>query len=91
MEAQDKCVSLSQEAYKKTLLKFHPWVVQKAALLAMHMLPTKEGLIAKICDVDDEEAIKKGTETLEKAVTAMKKVYDVTQDLYKEKDLLALP
>ena len=57
----------------------------------MHMLPTKEGLIAKICDVDDEEAIKKGTETLEKAVTAMKKVYDVTQELYKEKDLLALP
>jgi len=91
LEAQDKCVSLSQEAYKKTLLKFHPWVVQKAALLAMHMLPTKEGLIAKICDVDDEEAIKKGTETLEKAVTAMKKVYDVTQELYKEKDLLALP
>ena len=38
----EKLVSVSQEAYKKTLQKFHPWVVQKAALLAMHMLPTKQ-------------------------------------------------
>merc|ERR1712001_809297 len=34
----DKCSTLSQEAYKKTLIKHHPWVVQKAALLAMNLL-----------------------------------------------------
>jgi len=91
LDDKDKCCSLSQEAYKKTLMKFHPWVVQKAALLAMHMLPTREGLIAIICEPTDEEAIKKSAETLEKAVLAMKKVYDVTQEVYKEKELLALP
>jgi hypothetical protein len=41
IEVSEKCCGISQEAYKKTLMKFHPWVVQKAALLAMHMLPTK--------------------------------------------------
>jgi len=91
LDDKDKCCSLSQEAYKKTLMRFHPWVVQKAALLAMHMLPTREGLIAIICEPTDEEAIKKSAETLEKAVLAMKKVYDVTQEVYKEKELLALP
>jgi len=91
LEAQEKCCPLSQEAYKKTLMKYHPWVVQKAATLAMHMLPTKEGLIEKICDFNDEEAIKNAAATLEKAVDAMKKVYDVTQELYGEKDLLGLP
>ena len=29
LEAQEKCCPLSQEAYKKTLMKYHPWVVQK--------------------------------------------------------------
>jgi hypothetical protein len=42
LELSEKLVSVSQESYKKTLQKFHPWVVQKAALLAMHMLPTKQ-------------------------------------------------
>ena len=57
----------------------------------MYLLPTKEGLIQKICDHTDEEAIKEATETLRRAVLAMAKVYEVTQALYKEKELLDLP
>lgn len=91
LESNDKCCPLSQEAYKGTLMKFHPWVVQKAALMAMHMLPTKEGLIQKIVDQEDQEAVDKAAETLKEAVTAMQKVYELTQDLYQEKDLLNLP
>jgi hypothetical protein len=91
LDANDKCCQMSQEAYKKTLMKFHPWVVQKAALMAMNLLPTKNGLIQKLCDPDDEEAIKKATITLKDSVEAMNKVYEVTQELYKEKDLLNLP
>jgi hypothetical protein len=34
-------------AYEKTLAVHHPWVVQKAAKLAMNLLPTKNGLILK--------------------------------------------
>ena len=91
LENEEKCCGMSQEAYKKTLMKFHPWVVQKAALMAMHMLPTKEGLIQKICDDPNEDKIKEVTETLNAAVQAMQKVYDITQELYKEKELLNLP
>ena len=91
LENEEKCCGMSQEAYKKTLIKFHPWVVQKAALMAMHMLPTKEGLIQKICDDPNEDKIKEVTETLNAAVQAMQKVYDITQELYKEKELLNLP
>jgi len=91
LDSNDKCCQMSQEAYKKTLMKFHPWVVQKAATMAMNLLPTKNGLIQKLCDPDDEEAIKKASETLLECVTAMQKVYDITQELYKEKDLLNLP
>ena len=91
LETNDKCCPMSQEAYKKTLIKYHPWVVQKAAMMAMHMLPTKEGLIKKIGDIQDEETLTKATETLNGAVNAMKKVHEVTQELYSEKDLLNLP
>ena len=31
LQAEDKCCPLSQEAYSKTLMKFHPWVVQKVS------------------------------------------------------------
>ena len=54
------------------------------------MLPTKEGLINKLCD-NDEEEYKKAVEVLPKAVDAMNKVYEVTQELYKDKKLLDLP
>lgn len=58
--------------------------------MAMNMLPTKEGLINKLCDNNEEEYIK-ATEILPKAVEAMNKVYEITQQLYKEHKLLELP
>ncbi len=92
LEMTEKCCGISQEAYKKTLIKFHPWIVQKAALMAMHMLPTKEGLIHKICeDAHNEEEYNAAASTLEAAVKAMKAVYDKTEEEYKKKDLLSLP
>ena len=54
---EDKCCPVSQEAYKATLMKFHPWILQKVALAAMNLLPTKEGLIQKICHGDEVSKI----------------------------------
>ena len=90
LEADDKCCGISQTAYKGTLQKFHPWVVQKAATLAMNLLPTKAGLIEKICG-DDEEKIKAAHEALPKAVKAMQTVYEKTDEVYLEFELLNLP
>ncbi len=90
MESEDKCCPVSQEAYRGTLMKFHPWVVQKAALVAMHMLPTREGLIQKICQ-NDEEKFQRALQTLPKTVEAMDRVYEKTNEVYAKHGLLDLP
>jgi len=86
----DKLCGPSQEAYKNTLQKHHAWIVQKAALLAMKMLPTKQGLLSKIAAESEPEQIK-AKETLSSAVAAMKDVYKRTDKIFEEKDLLNLP
>jgi len=87
----DRCSIVSRTAYENTLMKYHPWVVQKAAKLAMGLLPTKKGLIDKLVPSGDPAEIKKASEDLPKAVEAMKKVYNATQLFYKEKNLLDIP
>ena len=91
LDANDKCCQTSKEAYKKTLMKNHPWVIQKATLMAMNTLPTKVVLIQKFCQSEDKEAIEKTTAALQESAKAMNKVYEATQVLYKEKNLLNLP
>lgn len=44
----DKTSSCCQDAYNKTLAKHHPWVVRKAAVVAMYTMPTRELLFRKV-------------------------------------------
>ena len=90
MEHSAKCCPPSQAAYKRTLSKHHPWMVQKAASLAMNMLPTKEGLIHKICG-DSAEAYEEAQRVLPLAVAAMHAVYAATQKVFEDNKLLDLP
>jgi len=85
------CSGISREAYEETLMKYHPWVVQKAAKLAMGLLPTKKGLVAKVCPEGNEAALKKAHEDFPKAVSAMRNVYEATQVFYKDNNLLEIP
>lgn len=73
-----------------TLEKYHPWIVQKAALLAMHMLPNKEGLIVKVCGADPKKQ-EKGVQNFNQAIKAMKVVYEQTEKIYHENKLTDLP
>lgn len=91
IEDEGYCSVISREAYEATLMKYHPWVVQKAAKLAMGLLPTKKGLISKVCPDGDEAALKKAHQDFPLAVTAMRNVYEATQVFYKENDLLEIP
>lgn len=45
---QDGISRICKEAYSQTLAKFHPWLIQKGAGIAMLGLPTKKDLIAKV-------------------------------------------
>lgn len=85
------CSGISREAYEATLMKYHPWVVQKAAKLAMGLLPTKKGLVSKVCPEGNEAALKKAHEDFPKAVSAMRNVYEATQVFYKDNNLLEIP
>lgn len=44
----DKTSSCCQDAYNKTLAKYHSWVIRKAALVAMYTMPTREALFKKV-------------------------------------------
>lgn len=44
----DKTSSCCQDAYNKTLAKHHPWVIRKAAIVAMYTMPTRELLLKKV-------------------------------------------
>jgi len=87
----DLCSVINIQAYEVTLMKYHPWVVQKAAKLAMKLLPTKKGLILKVHPEGSPEGIQKTIEDFPKAVTAMRAAFDSLQMFYKEKDLLDIP
>merc|ERR1711981_111035 len=88
----EKCCPLSQDAYKRTLMKHHPWVVQKAATLAMHMLPLKKGLLEKVSGKEfGSDEYKAAEEILPRGVKVMEEVYAKTEEIYKQHDLLTLP
>ena len=90
LEMDDQCSGVAKKAYKDTLANFHPWVVQKAALLLLNLLPTKAGLIKEMCG-DDKKKIKSTLKTLPKVVEAMQNVYQKTEEVYLEFGLLNLP
>lgn len=66
-------------------------VFQKAAKLAMKLLPTKGGLTLKVHPEGSEEGIKRTLENFPKAVAAMRAAYDALHVHYEEKDLLNIP
>ena len=92
LETDAKCCPLSQDAYNNSLKKFHPWIVQKGALLAMHMLPTKRGLLEKVSGAQFEsDKYNKAEELVPHGVKVMQEVYDKTNEIYVQFDLLNLP
>lgn len=86
IEPTAKTCSTCQSSYNGTLAQYHPWLVRKGALFAMHALPTRDVLLKKIC-VDVSKAI----QALPTAIEVLKKVYDRTENLYTEFDLHSLP
>lgn len=77
----------AKSVYKETLGKFHPWLIQKGALLAIHYLPNLEGLVEQttIHSVGEFRTI------IPETVRHGKRIYQITQDIYKKYDCLNLP
>ncbi|KAK3105317.1 hypothetical protein FSP39_022389 [Pinctada imbricata] len=83
----DKSSHIAAEVYSQTLAKHHPWLVQKMAGVAMYILPSRKQLLETMCKHDYAHV----STLLNETVSAGKPVYEITQKLYEENDLLDLP
>lgn len=75
------------EAYDSTLAKYHPWLIKKAVHVAMYTLPDRKNLLLKMTVEDTPEGMAK----VEALIGQLNMVYDVTQKLYIDNNLLDLP
>lgn len=83
----DKTSSCCQDAYNKTLAKHHPWVIRKAAIVAMYAMPNREALLKKVCG----ENVQRNLDILPKMLEITADVYNRTDSIYECYQLHALP
>ncbi|XP_012218280.1 ceramide-1-phosphate transfer protein [Linepithema humile] len=83
----DKTSSCCQDSYNKTLAKHHPWVIRKAAIVAMYTMPTREALFKKVCG----ENVQRNIDVLPKMLEVTADVFNRTHSIYETYQLHALP
>ncbi|KAG8193876.1 hypothetical protein JTE90_011436 [Oedothorax gibbosus] len=91
-ESAAKSSTIAQKCYKDTLARYHPWLVQKGAGIAMYTLPSKKHFIEKVKgEPCDDQQVEYYGKMMADIAQASRRVYDVTQKLYEANDLLDLP
>lgn len=86
LEAGDKTDTVCHQSYNETLSNFHPFLIRKAAGIAMYAMPHRNDLLHKVCS-DVEASIAALPEMLQ--ITNV--VYDRIHSLYTSYDLHGLP
>ncbi|XP_037788137.1 ceramide-1-phosphate transfer protein-like [Penaeus monodon] len=82
--------SVTSEVYSRTLAKFHGWVVAKTVGAVLLMMPTKHTIIERV--TGGIEAVRAHNEALmPKVIEVMTSVYNLTQKLYEDYEILDLP
>ncbi|XP_057685653.1 ceramide-1-phosphate transfer protein isoform X2 [Corythoichthys intestinalis] len=75
------------EAYNESLTQYHPWVVRKAAGLAFCVLPGRPAFF-EVMNVGPPEKV---VAVLGEALPLISEVYQITEELYAQNNLLELP
>ncbi|XP_070696016.1 ceramide-1-phosphate transfer protein [Pempheris klunzingeri] len=75
------------EAYNESLAQHHPWVIRKAAGMAFCVLPGRPAFF-EVMNVGPPEQV---VAILGEAVPLISEVYQVTEELYAQQNLLDLP
>lgn len=75
------------EAYNESLSQHHPWVVRKAAGMAFCVLPGRPAFF-EVMNVGPPEKV---VAMLGEALPLISEVYQITEDLYAQQNLLDLP
>ncbi|XP_049782044.1 ceramide-1-phosphate transfer protein [Schistocerca cancellata] len=86
---KDKTSGVCQSAYDETLGNFHPFLIRKGAKAAMYVLPTKEGLLQKVCG--SKEEVEAASLVLPEMLDVMGEVHKRSNNLYDKHDLHGLP
>ncbi|XP_034392447.1 ceramide-1-phosphate transfer protein [Cyclopterus lumpus] len=78
---------MCSEAYNESLSQFHPWVVRKAAGMAFCMLPGRPAFFEVMNVGPTEQVVAK----LGEALPLISEVYQITEELYTQQNLMNLP
>ncbi|KAM6296207.1 ceramide-1-phosphate transfer protein [Aegotheles albertisi] len=79
--------AICRDSYNASLAAHHPWVVRKAATVAFCSLPPRDAFLAIMNVGSPEEAVA----MLGEALPHISNVYNITQELYAQHQLLDLP
>uniref|UniRef100_A0A8C6U260 Ceramide-1-phosphate transfer protein n=2 Tax=Neogobius melanostomus TaxID=47308 RepID=A0A8C6U260_9GOBI len=75
------------DAYNESLAKYHPWVIRKAAGMAFCLLPGRQAFL-EIMNVGSSEQV---VAMLGEAIPLISEVYQITEVLYAQHNMLDLP
>lgn len=89
LENKEKTTAVCQSAYDETLANHHTFLVRKGARVAMYALPTREGLLEKVCGSLTE--VETALNILPKMLTVAKEVHSRSNCVYDEFNLHELP
>ncbi|XP_018408607.1 PREDICTED: ceramide-1-phosphate transfer protein [Nanorana parkeri] len=82
-----KTSTLCADAYNDSLANHHPWIIRKAANVAFLVLPARNTFF-EVMNVGSAEDV---VDMLGEAMPYVSNVYDFTQELYSQHNLLDLP
>lgn len=86
IETHDKTSGVCSQSYNETLANFHPFLIRKAANIAMYTLPQRDQLLTKVCS-----DVEKSIEALPDMLQITNAVYDRIDALYAVNELHGLP
>ncbi|XP_030625435.1 ceramide-1-phosphate transfer protein [Chanos chanos] len=78
---------MCSEAYNESLAKYHPWIIRKAAGVAFCALPGRPTFF-EVMNVGTPEQV---VAMLGEAVPLIAEVYNITEELYAQHNMLDLP
>lgn len=78
---------MCSEAYNESLAQFHPWIIRKASGMAFCALPGRPTFF-EVMNVGPPEQV---VAMLGDALPLISEVYQLTQDLYSQRNLLDIP
>lgn len=82
-----KTSALCAEAYNESLAQHHPWMIRKAAGMAFLVLPGRQTFFEVMNVGPPEQVVAK----LGEALPLISEVYQITEDLYAQHNMLDLP